>query len=272
MSLRRKKYDGDIFGRSAGAAERRNSFGTKSKTEQYSTSKQSKKRIDRFKLAADIYYEDSTKDRYLLTYADLITLLLALFIILYAISNVDNLKYKEITKALGSVFGNKGDVVGLEDINTTSGLTPNEKLKQELTALVEDYNTDNSLQFEEDKRGIVIHILDKMLFASGESEISVDSRQVLKGLAEILKKLPNDIRIEGHTDNVPISSIKFPSNWHLSVSRALNTAYYLISVEKLSPDKVSIVGYAEYKPIYTNDTPSGRSINRRVDIVILNKN
>jgi len=137
--------------------------------------------------------------------------------------------------------------------------------------LVAEYNGSNSITFEENKRGIVVHILDKLLFTSGKSNIAQGSQSVLKQLAGILKKIPNDIRVEGHTDNVPISSKQFPSNWHLSVSRALNTAYYLISQEKLSPDRVSIVGYAEYKPIESNDTPEGRSINRRVDIVILNK-
>jgi len=83
--------------------------------------------------------------------------------------------------------------------------------------------------------------------------------------------LPNDIRVEGHTDNIPINSSLFPSNWHLSVARALNTAYYLINNEGVPPDRVSIVGNAEFKPIESNETAYGRALNRRVDIVIIKK-
>lgn len=201
----------------------------------------------------------------------MITLLLGLFIILYAISNIDVEKYKKVTAALGDVFGNKGKIVGLENVNVTNALTPNARLKKDLSSLVAEYNYDNSIRFEENKRGVVIHILDNLLFASGNADLSKSSVIVLHRLANILKKLPNDLRIEGHTDNVPINSKEFPSNWHLSVARALNTAYYLISKEGLSPDRVSIVGYSEYKPIASNDTPEGRIMNRRVDIVVINK-
>lgn len=272
MSSGRKKHDGTFFGRSAGIAERGDPFGSESEVEQYLTAKQPKKRSARFRLEEDRYDEDSTKDRYLLTYADLITLLLGLFIILYAISNIDIIKYKKISAALGDVFGNKGNIVGLEKTDITNQQTPNDRLKNELSGLVADMKINKSVRFEEDKRGVVIHILDNLLFASAKAELSDQSKSVLHRLSDILKKLPNDIRIEGHTDNVPIRSDVFPSNWHLSVSRALNTAYYLISVEKLSPDKISIAGYAEYKPIDTNETPEGRGSNRRVDIVVINKN
>jgi chemotaxis protein MotB len=89
-------------------------------------------------------------------------------------------------------------------------------------------------------------------------------------VAAVLRPLPNDIRIEGHTDNVPIAGSGFPSNWHLSVARATNTAFYLMDKEGLPPERVTVVGYAEYHPIASNETPAGRTNNRRVDIVILN--
>ncbi len=113
--------------------------------------------------------------------------------------------------------------------------------------------------------------MDDILFPSGSDVLNPGSLQILDRIATILKELPNDIRIEGHTDNVPINTVRFPSNWHLSVARALNTAYYLINTEGLIAEKVSIVGYSEYRPIATNDTPDGRAINRRVDIVIIKK-
>ena len=109
------------------------------------------------------------------------------------------------------------------------------------------------------------------MFAPGKAELVENSKYVLKNLAVILRALPNDIRIEGHTDNIPINTAVFPSNWHLSVARATSTAYYLMQYENLNPDKISVVGYAEYKPIASNDTPEHRSQNRRVDIVIITK-
>ncbi len=213
--------------------------------------------------------DDSEKNRYLITYADVITLLLGLFIILYAISNIDLLKYENVKQAMESSFGS-GKIVGLE--KRIPGLeVPADKLKDHLIKLINDNGYGNVIKLEENQRGITIHILDEILFTSGEAELSKSSLSVLNNIAGILKDIPNDIRIEGHTDNVPINTAKFPSNWHLSVMRALNTAYYLVNSEKLQPDRVSIVGYSEYKPIATNFTPEGRTLNRRVDILIIRK-
>jgi chemotaxis protein MotB len=90
-------------------------------------------------------------------------------------------------------------------------------------------------------------------------------------MTQLLKTLPNDIRIEGHTDNIPISTEEYPSNWHLSIARATNTAYYLMNNLGLNQERVSVVGNSEFKPIAENDSPETRALNRRVDIVILNK-
>jgi chemotaxis protein MotB len=199
--------------------------------------------------------DDSEKNRY--------------FIILYAISNIDLLKYENVKQAMESSFGS-GKIVGLE--KRIPGLeVPADKLKDHLIKLINDNGYGNVIKLEENQRGITIHILDEILFTSGEAELSKSSLSVLNNIAGILKDIPNDIRIEGHTDNVPINTAKFPSNWHLSVMRALNTAYYLVNSEKLQPDRVSIVGYSEYKPIATNFTPEGRTLNRRVDILIIRK-
>ncbi|MGE5432460.1 MAG: OmpA family protein [Syntrophomonadaceae bacterium] len=220
-----------------------------------------------------MFQEESDKDRYLITYADLITLLLGLFIILYAISNVDTLKYQKLMSAAGSAFGISSDAAKIENKNFSikTPLMSAGNLKNSLQNLVDENKLNNSIRLEENERGIIIHILDDILFPSGTAELNDGSRIILMKIASLLKNLPNDIRVEGHTDNVPISSPFYPSNWHLSVSRALNTAYYLINRQGLSPDKVSIVGYSEYRPVTTNATLEGRRSNRRVDIVILNK-
>jgi len=216
-----------------------------------------------------LFDEDSEKDRYLITYADLITLLLGLFIILYSISNIDTGKYKKMLSAMESVFGNKNKVVSTEsnvlpNINYKDGI-----LKTKLIKLIDKYNYGNSIRLDENERGITIHILENILFASGNAILNNGSKEVLNRLAVILKELPNDIRIEGHTDNIPIHNSIFISNWHLSVTRALNTAYYFINKQGLSAEKISIVGYSKYKPIDNNNSVKGRASNRRVDIVII---
>lgn len=218
--------------------------------------------------------DDSGADRYLITYADLITLLLALFIILYAISNVDAAKYEKMTAAMGSIFGSEKFRI---DVNIPTqflkgeevAINPMDFLKRELNEIININELDKSVSIEDNQRGVTIRILDDILFVSGEADLNIGAKEVLSSMASIIKKLPNDIRVEGHTDNVQINTVRFPSNWHLSISRALNTAYYLIETEKIDPDRVSVVGYAEYNPIEDNATTEGRSKNRRVDIIVI---
>lgn len=272
MSHGRKTNDGSLAGRDIGLAEWGDTLGGKGKTGQYDAPKRTAKNAGYLTAEEDLFHEDGEKDRYLITYADLITLLLGLFIILYSISNIDASKYKNIVSAMGNIFGNKGKVVSAEKGVLPEMMHKEVGLKTQLTELIEKYHYNNSIRLEENSRGITIHILDDVLFASGNADLTSGSKEVLSRLAVILRQLPNDIRIEGHTDNVPINTASFPSNWHLSVARALNTAYYLINSEKLSADKVSIVGFSKYKPIDSNESASGRANNRRVDIVIIRSN
>jgi len=269
MSYGRKTNDGGISGGDIGFAEWGDSFSAKSKAGKPDASKRTTRNVEYLESGESLYSEEGDKDRYLITYADLITLLLGLFIILYSISNIDANKYKKMISAVGDVFGNKSKVVTNE--NTVIPMFEHQEagLKSELSKLIDKYHYNNSIRLEENSRGITIHILDDILFASGNAALTKYSREVLDRLAVILKQLPNDFRVEGHTDDIPIKTGSFPSNWHLSVVRALNTAYYLINNEGLSADKVSIVGFSKYKPIDTNETSTGRANNRRVDIVII---
>jgi chemotaxis protein MotB len=196
---------------------------------------------------------------------------LGLFIILYSISNVDVLKFSKMISAMGNVFGSDGKIIGLTQNQNVIDISPISKLKAGLDKVIKDNGYESSIRLEENERGITLHILEDILFASGNAELNPGSNDVLKKIAAIIRELPNDVRVEGHTDNVPIMSAAFPSNWHLSVARALNTAYYLIHDEGLSPEKVSVVGYAEYKPVAENISVTGRGQNRRVDIVIIKK-
>ena len=201
--------------------------------------------------------------------------MLGLFIILYAISNVDAAKYEKMTTAMGSVFGSERFRI---DAHLPSAITnanevaiePMKFLKQELNEIINLNELDNSVSIENNQRGVTIRILDDILFPSGDAELKSKAQEVLKLIAGIIKKLPNDVRVEGHTDNIAINSAKYPSNWHLSIARALNTAYYLIQAEQIDPDKISVVGYSEYNPIEDNSTSDGRAKNRRVDIIVIN--
>ncbi len=274
MASERNTYDGSLFGSGFGDSERGDSLGNKVPISKHAAPKRARRSTRKVIENNDLYGEDADRDRYIITYADLITLLLGLFIILYAMSNIDKAKYRSAVEALGTVFGNGNQSNSAMVVPTPVFSVPHisqKTLMRSLQKVISENKFDNSIKLVKNERGITIRILDDILFASGQAAVTVSTQKVLSSLGPVLRELPNDIRIEGHTDNVPIKSSLFPSNWHLSVARATNIAYYLMNTEKLSPDKISIVGYSKYKPIASNDTPEGKKLNRRVDIVILNK-
>ncbi len=207
----------------------------------------------------------------------MITLLLGLFIILYAISNIDLNKYKKMMNLMGNIFGNEkiekvnqaGAGKGAPTKSAKKETSQMQQLKTKIGAIVNNYHLGDSFKILDNKRGVTLRIQEKVIFPSGKANLNNSFKTVLLKVARVLRNIRNDIRVEGHTDNVPIKSKQYPSNWHLSVARALNTAYFLINQGGLNPDKVSIVGYSEYRPIADNSTPEGRAQNRRVDIVII---
>ena len=278
MSSRRETNDGTLFTGSLGIAEWGDSGFGEVKTSKHAAAKRSREHVApkriRKKISVDEFEESpfsegGEKDRYLITYADLITLLLGLFILLYTASNLDVQKYEKMVNAIGNVFGGEHQTIKVIPDSEIPIATPLGSLKSEINSLIDKYNYSSSIKLEENSRGVTIHILEDIVFPSGSADLKKSSKIVLQQLANIIRKLPNDIRIEGHTDNVPINTAQFPSNWHLSVARALNTAYYLMTEEGLEQGKLSIVGYSEYKPIEPNESVYGKASNRRVDIVII---
>lgn len=214
------------------------------------------------------HIEHSSNDRWLLTYADLITLLLGLFVILYAMSNIDKKKYSQWVAAFGGEFGS--GKVELDNSGAIMGeLTEELRVEKLLKQILQIDGKNSALSISIDERGVTVHIQEELLFPSGESKLKRSSYIMLDSLSSALRKIPNDIRVEGHTDNIPIATDQFPSNWHLSVSRATNTGYYLIERHKFNPEKLSVVGYGDNKPIASNLTEKSRALNRRVDIVVL---
>lgn len=235
-------------------------------------------------------------ERWLLTYSDLITLLMVLFVILYAASNVDKTKYAQIAASLKAAFsigesgkvavvnqsGSNGDAINENQSSKTATQTPQSQTAQtteqnklseiqaEIEKLLAEAGLSNKVSTKIEDRGLVISFVDNIFFDSGQAVIKDEYKSDLVSISQILNKIDNYIRIEGHTDNVAISTPFFSSNWQLSSIRASNVVQVLIDDGKINADRLSAVGYGEYRPVASNDTEEGRAANRRVDIVILN--
>ncbi len=121
----------------------------------------------------------------------------------------------------------------------------------------------------ETRRGILIRLENEVLFDSGKADIKPAAIQSLDKIAEILKDIPNSIRVEGHTDNIPINTERFPSNWELSTQRALAVVSYLIEKVGIDPARLSAAGYGESRPLVANDSAAARARNRRVEILVV---
>jgi chemotaxis protein MotB len=222
--------------------------------------------------------EHENSERWLLTYADLITLLLGLFVILYASSQVDMAKFKEVVSAFENVFGGgapTGAMPGENGMMSGQGQSASREkesrqMEKKVEAAVGEALKAGGAIVTHDERGVTVHFLEKFMFDEGKAEVRAQAFPVLDTLGFLLQSIPNRIHIEGHTDLTPIHTAQFPSNWHLSVARALNVGYYLLQNYQIRPEKLSIIGYGEYRPLVPNDTPLHKAENRRVDIVILN--
>ena len=223
-----------------------------------------------------VHMESAGMMRWLLTYADMITLMLVFFIIIASISSQNVAKFKEVMVSIQKAFG---ILVGTDFPTTGTGgrgilkaenAVIKEQLIQDLTLTdVRKYIKEGNTRVFQDERGLIISLSDKTLFPPGSAEIRPDKKQSLKLLSMLFKQIPNNIRIEGHTDNNPIKSSKYPSNWELSTARAVNVLKFFVVNCNINPKKISASGYGEYRPIASNSSEQGRALNRRVDIVIL---
>ncbi|MCX7709413.1 MAG: OmpA family protein [Clostridia bacterium] len=232
--------------------------------------------------------EKDTSERWLLTYADLMNLLLIFFIILYTMSQVDVAKFNQLAASLRAEFGNNatssliGDggtnnsLINLE-ANAPANVVPSkleeqqiEEVKKEVTEMIEKENLKGSVEVTIQERGAVISIMEKVLFKSGSAEIEQDSKPTVEKIGNILKSITsNQIKVEGHTDDDPIRTTQFPSNWELSSARATNVLRLLVDKAGINPKSISAVGYGEFRPKAENTSPENKAANRRVDIVIV---
>jgi len=213
--------------------------------------------------------------RWLLTYADMITLLLALFIILFSISTINKVKLQRLVRDLGGGFNSQDAINNPPNGMTTSATKDDlQAMQSQLQSYIQSQSLQKSVQTkitrDGKKRELVITLLsDKQLFDSGKADIKPFTKRILDEVYRQLKTRQNEVRIEGNTDNVPISNDQFPSNWELSAARATGVARYFVEDDGLAPRRISALGYGEYRPRVANDTDAHRAQNRRVDVVIL---
>lgn len=212
------------------------------------------------------------------TYGDLVTLLLCFFVLLFSMSTIDNQKFKAIITSMQGSLGvlDSGIIVEMDPITTNfpGDISEDEneefkKILEQISDFIKKNGLEKSITLKLDERGLLIRFLDTVLFDSGKADIKNEAKYIIEMISDVIKESDKSIRVEGHTDNVPINTGRFPSNWELSTTRAVNVVKYIIELKDIEPWRISAAGYGEYHPIDTNDTSEGKQRNRRVDIVIL---
>ena len=232
-------------------------------------------------------------DRWLVSYADFITLLFAFFVVLYASSRADQAKQTQIAHSIQSAFQALGlfpssvspdsphpqqppadspaiNVVLGDDLSASPEVQQDlRRIQSQLTSQLSAQVSQHIVAFRLGRDGLVISLRESGFFDSGSAIPHPQAKATLDPVAATLAATPYDIRIEGHTDNVPIHTNQFASNWELSTARATELAKLFIVNYHLAPARISAAGYAEYHPVASNDSVEGRSQNRRVDIIVL---
>ncbi len=240
-----------------------------------------------------ISHESENTDRWMVSYADFVTLLFAFFVVMYAISSVNEGKYRVLADTMTDAFkvapkSSEPIQIGKESKTVSSSTSRSEIVKpikilpksertyeneikqiaETVSKSVQPLIDQGLINVTQHKLWVEIEMNSKILFSSADSELEDEALPALKALAEVLKKLPNAIDVEGHTDNVPISNELFPSNWELSSARAASVVN-LFTRYGVNPRRLSSIGYAEFRPATSNATKAGRLRNRRVKVVIL---
>lgn len=231
-----------------------------------------------------IPHEEEDTESWLMTFADMISLLFAFFVIMFALSNVDKKKFEEVAQSLRMTFSRqlvthepRGHIIEKEalqpELSALNQANIQGLVNQELSNIVQKLNQfiyEQKLQEKVsafiDERGVVIKIADDILFEVGQAELTRRSGVLVDYLQNLISQFPYPVRVEGHTDNTPIHTEMYPSNWELSTARACNVVRSFIT-KGLNPRLFSAEGFAEFRPIANNDTVSGRAKNRRVELI-----
>ncbi len=238
--------------------------------------------------------EKENLNRWLISYSDFMTLLFAVFVVLFAITNLDLRKLKSMAssfesavvsygignESLAFLFKEKGkesltlspfSETGLSREEVSEFISARDALKSTIAEDPSLKHLEKDAVFDIDQRGLIIQLRTTDLFASGSAEINPATLKFIDKIASFLYATNYLIRIEGHTDSIPISTPRYRSNWELSADRANRIVKYLITRYNFSPERLSASGYGEFKPIRSNDTEEGREQNRRIEIILLGK-
>ena len=220
-------------------------------------------------------------ERWVISYADLVTLLLGFFILLYATADANSAKFIKLSSSLAQAFNVpvKEGAAGSSILDGGSGIVPagaQGKIEVDVSAIRQLVQQESAaaglvgkvLVTQDDDR-ITIRLADNLVFASASADVREDAKPLLKIVADALKDNKNEIRVEGHTDSIPVVTDRYPSNWELSSARATSVLRYLTEQLGVDSRRISASGYGANKPIANNITPEGRALNRRADIVIL---
>ncbi|BCS33492.1 chemotaxis protein MotB [Luteitalea sp. TBR-22] len=218
-------------------------------------------------------------ERWLVSYADFITLLFAFFTTMYAISTVDARKLSSMVESMNEAFDSRGLAVPSPDTaparkadGKTRAVPSPEERERRLAQIIRERLAGTAVDVEIDRRGIVVSLREAGSFPTGSADLAPEAREILAGLAATIGSDPDTkLRVEGHTDDVPIQGGRFRSNWELSTARATSVVTFLVEQVGVLPARLSAAGYGEFHPRVPNDTPADRARNRRVDIVILNE-
>ena len=228
------------------------------------------------KKAGEEKLETAGMSRWLLTYADMITLLLALFIILFSISTINKVKLQRLVHDISGGFNstdainNPPEGAGLDKAQGSQDL---KKEQEVLQSYIQQKNLQKQVTVTQTSQGLVVSLLtDRALYDSGSANLRPQTEGLLDQVGNVLRRTNPEIRVEGYTDNVPINTAAYPTNWELSAARAAGVTRYLVDHEHINPSKISLAGYGEFRPKHENASDVGRQLNRRVDIVILNAN
>ncbi|MDA5561443.1 flagellar motor protein MotB [Exiguobacterium sp. MMG028] len=230
-------------------------------------------------------HEEHIPEGWLIPYADLLTLLLALFIVLFASSNIDQTKLEKMSRSFNQVFSggvsvfqastaSNSDISRTDNTNTTANprtyeLAQLDELKEDVNQYIKKNGLESQIKATINSSGLVLTIQDRALFNLGEATLDADAQNVAQNISQILEKAgKREIVVSGHTDNIPINTARFPSNWELSSARATAFMRGLLTNDALNPAQFTLASYGEFKPIATNDTEEGRSKNRRVEVLI----
>lgn len=223
--------------------------------------------------------EHENLERWLVSYADFITLLFAFFVMLYAIASVNTGKFRVLSNAIVAAFTHKKQIrlthviIPKDNMSVSGKATPQVQsvMVQAMQLLVQKSSEKGDMKVVQTKEGIVLRIQSRLLFRSGHARIRTAAIPVLREIAALLAKSNHEIRVHGYTDNQPIRTRRYPSNWALSTMRAVNVLTRLLEYGSIEPGRMGAAGFGKYRPIASNLTPEGREKNRRVEILVMNR-